>query len=345
MLIVSGCDGDDLSLTIEPPALTTDEMIIADCYAVRDAMEAYAAANGGEFFSPSSPRSGFTAFLPGRTDLPNRYTGRATVPVFNAPYWPGEIGVIVFTDENFDQVGYRIVGRGRHGELIRLENVSQMPQEMVDGYDLVIANVDTLMIAVDLFFERSGYYAHDTADDLPSGETLIDLLPGGRFFINPFSGCPCEPQDGRGLGNPGGIGYTGCDDDGDGRMDCFVIEAYGHDYNIFLVRTRQSLEDDWVRHSSFRLKYAVEEFADDNGGVFPRDLDADQTPAGDTLRDLISDDNLNPYTSASAYRNGLATSRGEVGYQALEYNGVAVGYVINALGLFEEELERYEVLP
>jgi hypothetical protein len=128
-------------------------------------------------------------------------------------------------------------------------------------------------------------------------------------------------------------------------MDCFVIEAYGHDYNIFLVRTRQSLEDDWVRHSSFRLKYAVEEFADDNGGVFPRDLDADQTPAGDTLRDLISDDNLNPYTSASAYRNGLATSRGEVGYQALEYNGVAVGYVINALGLFEEELERYEVLP
>jgi hypothetical protein len=28
----------------------------------------------------------------------------------------------------------------------------------------------------------------------------------------------------------------------------------------------------------------------------------------------------------------------------LEYNGIVVGYVINALGLFDEELERFEVL-
>jgi hypothetical protein len=346
ILVVSSCDGDDLSLAIDPPppALTTDELIIADCYVVRDALEAYAADNGGEY--PGYPGPPFTPYLPGNNKLPNRYTGRSTLPIFGAPNWPGEIGVIVFFDESSDATGYRVIGRGRYGELVRLENISRTPKTIVDGYALVLENVDSLLAALDVFFAQSGYYPSDLADDLPSGETLIDLRPGGHLMYNPVllpPGCFCEPVDGAGLGVPGGIGYVGIDRNGDGLTDDFGVEAYGYDYEFFVSRTRQSLEDEWVRISYELLRAAVELFASENGGVFPRDLDADQTPAGDTLRDLITRDYLNPYTNASAYRNGLATSRGEVGYQSLEYNGVVVGYVINALGLFEEELERFEV--
>ena len=341
MLAVAGCHSDD-SFQPVPATPTTDELIIADCYIVRDAMEAYAAANGGEFFDPDNPRSEFTAFLPGDTDLPNRYTGRATVPVFNLAQWPGEIGVLVFSDENFDQVGYRVIGRGRNGELIRLENVSQMPQETIAGYDLLLANVDTVLVAIEEFREQKGHYPMDLAEELGSNTTVVDLLPGGHLLTNPFSGVETEPMDGNSIGIPGGIGYTSIDQDGDGAIDSFLIDAYGLNTSVLLVQTPESLEDEWVRTSSNFLKVAVEVFATAAGGVFPRDLDADQTPAGDTLRDLIWRDDLNPYTGASAYQDGLATSRGEVGYVPVENNGTVVGYIINAWGLFDE-IERFEV--
>ncbi len=340
MFVVSSCDNEQ-SRTIDPPAPTTDELIIADCYVVRDALEAYAADNDGEY--PGYPGPPFDPYLPGNANIENRYTGRPTLPVFQHPRWPGEIGVTVFHDESYDATGYRVVGRGRYGELIRLESLSRIPPHIVDGYDLVLANVDTLLAALNVFFEQSGNYPPDLADQLPSGETLVDLLPDGRLLYNPFVGCACEPQDGAGLGVPGGIGYLGIDQNGDGLIDDFQVEAYGYDYDVFVSQTRQSPEDEWVRYSSRRLRTAVERFASENGGVFPHDLDTDQTPASDSLRDLISRDDLNPYTGASAYRDGLATSRGEVGYVPVENAGVVVGYIINALGLFEEELERYEV--
>jgi len=344
IIAVSSCDNDDSARPIDPPALTTEELIIADCYEVRDILETYAADNGGEFPFPGIPN---TYFPGGR--LENRYTGLVTLPIPTAPYWPGEIGVTVFADSSFDYTGYRVIGRGRYGELIRLENVSRVPQEIVRGHDHALANVDTLLDALERFVAQGGYYPADLADPLPSGETLIDFLPGGWLLLNPFSGCKCEPEDGNGLGTPGGVGYLGTDQTGDGVIDDFSIDAYGFQGNVFARRSRDSLENEIVRTSSHRLMSAVDEFASQNAGEYPRDLDTDQTPSGDTLRDLVSKrlshpTGLNPYTGASAYRDGLATSRGEVGYVPLEYGGVVVGYVINALGLFEEELERFEVL-
>ena len=337
-LIVAGCDNDDSTRPIDPPALTTEELIIADCYVVRDILETYAADNGGEFPFPVIPNT----YFPGGP-LENRYTGLATLPISRTPQWPGEIGVIFFSDELYRLTGYRVVGRGRYGELIRLENVTRIPQEMIDGYDLALANIDTLSYAVDSFVAQAGYYPAHLADPLPTGEPFFALIPGGPL-LNLFSGCECEPQDGNGLGTPGGIGYLGTDQNGDAVIDDFAIEAYGFVGNTFALRTRDSLENERVRRSSHMLRSAVDEFAAQNAGEYARDLDTDQTPAGDTLRDLISSDDLNPYTGASAYRDGLATSRGEVGYVGLEYNGIVMGYVINALGLFEEELERFEVL-
>jgi hypothetical protein len=339
ILVVSSCDNDDSTRPIDSPALTTDEMVIADCYVVRDIVEAYAADNGNVFPFPGIPDN----YFPGGR-LENRYTGLVNLPISRAPYWPGEIGVIFFADSSMDYTGYRVTGRGRYGELIRLENVSRVPQEIVRGYDHVLANIDTVLDALDRFVAQAGYYPADLADTAPSGETIIDFLPGGQLLLNPFSGCECEPADGVSLGNPGGVGFLGTDQTGDGLIDDFAIDAYDLLGLIFAGRSRDSLENERVRRSSHRLRSAVDEFAAQNAGEYPHDLDTDRTPAGDTLRDLISEDDGNPYTGASVYRDGLATSRGEVGYQPLEYNGVVVGYVVNALGLFEEELERFEVL-
>jgi len=353
-LVISSCDGDSLFPTIDPPtpALTIDELVVADCYVVRDALEAYAADNGGKY--PGYTYPSFTPYLPGHTALANRYTGRSSLPLSIQPQWPGEIGVILFVEEDpsnvdypFRATGYRVTGRGRYGELVRLENVSGVSQDIVDRYDRTLANVDTVVAAVNSFFEATGQYSSDVnGDTTPAGETLQELLPGGSLLVNPFSVCECEPQDGLALGIAGGIGYLGADGIPGGGVDAFTIEAYGTDLLTIAVRTRQSLEDEMTGTASWYLKSAAEAFAAQNGGEYPRNLDTEETPAGKTLLELTTCAWCeNPYTGASPYRDGLATSRGEVGYLPVEENGVVVGYIINALGLFNEEIERFEVLP
>jgi hypothetical protein len=229
--------------------------------------------------------------------------------------------------------------------LIRLENVAAIDPRSITAFDSVLANCEIVMAAAEDFAQLSGGpYPADLSDPLPNGDTMIDLLPGGKLLTNPYVGLKIDPSDGNGLHYPGGIGYVAVDFDGYGFVDGYIIEAYGAIGEIIAKRTLQSPEDYYPRRACLGLKVAVDEFAAANEGEYPRDIDADQTPAGDTLLDLIAYEWANPYTGAPGYRNGLATSRGEVGYQPLEYDGVVVGYVINALGLFEEELERFEVL-
>ena len=90
-------------------------------------------------------------FLPGDTKLTNRYTGLATAPIFTNPQWPGEIGVDLLAD-GFDPMngctepsgcaptGYRIIGRGRDAELIRIENVATVDPRAIAEFDSVLAN-------------------------------------------------------------------------------------------------------------------------------------------------------------------------------------------------------------
>ncbi|HXV12604.1 MAG TPA: hypothetical protein VEC56_00230 [Candidatus Krumholzibacteria bacterium] len=355
VLVASSCDNDETSLSVDPPAPTTEELIIADCYVVRDALEAFAAENGGDYprqsNEPSDAGNLLVTFLPGGTRLTNRYTGLATAPTFGNPQWPGEIGVVPFGDgysENgctCDPTGYRIVARGRYDELVRIENVAAIDPRTITAIDSVLANLETALATAHEYARRNGgVYAADVgADALPNGDVFTDLLPGGMLMTNPYWGGQDSPVDGSAAG-PGQIGYQPQDRNGDGWWDGFIIDALGPDgATVIALRTRDSLEDEDVRSAFIHMRDAVEDFASQNAGEYPRDLDTDETPSGDTLRDLLFN-SLNPYTGAPAYRDGLATSRGEVGYVGLEYNGIVVGYVINAVGLFDEELERFEVL-
>ena len=344
ILVVSSCDNDKLPQVVNPPAPTTEELIIADAYVVRDALEAFAAENGGRY--PSHPTElsdtgkRLVAYLPSGVSLTNRYTGLATVPVLYDAQWPGEIGVIPFDDQR----GYRVMARGRYGELVRIENLSVVDPRAVTAIDSVLANCDSTVAAAEEFRRLSGSYPGDVgADPLPNGDTMTDLLPGGWLLKNPYWGGNDSPVDGSAAA-AGQVGYSPWDRDNDGYRDGYTVDALGDDgVTLVAMRTRESPESDFARTSALRLRKQAEGFAAQNGGEYPRDLDTDETPSGQTLRELAGNQ-INPYTGTSPYRDGLATSRGEVGYVPLEYNGVVVGYIINALGLFNEELEHIEVL-
>ena len=337
-LVVSSCDNDEPS-TVNPPDPTTEELIIADCYVVRDALETFAAENGGVYprglNEISDAGHSFMSFLPGGTRMMNRHTGLSTAPVFYHPQWPGEVGVHLLPSGP-TPVGFRVVGLGRDSELIRLENFTHVDARTVSAYDSVLANAAATAAAADEFRRQAGYCPSYTADQTPSGENFVDFLPGGTLMTNPFLGVASEPTDGS-SSYAGNVGYVGTDRDGDGAVDSYIIEASGS-IGAWLILTRlpHSEEDATVSDAALALRNAVELYASQNDGAYPATIDPVLGFASDFL---------NPYTGASAFRNGLATLRGEVGYLPVESGGVVVGYTINALGLFEEELERFEVAP
>ena len=336
-LAFTSCD-NDASQTVNPPAPTTDELIIADCYVVRDAMEAFAAENNGLYPQGLNDQSdtghAFLSFLPNDARIVNRFTDLATLPVYiGYPQWPGEIGIMLFPEWS-NPVGYRVVGRGRDGELIRLEKLIGVDPDLIAKHDAVMANVSATAAAADEFKRRSGHFPSDVgAEQLPTGETMTDFLPGGTMLTNPSSGDPSDPCDGL-PSYPSGVGYSPIDRDGDGEVDSYLVEAMSEDgFTMVLTRTSHSDEELEVSGAALALRWAVEEYANANAGEYPSDVDLVREAA---------DDFSNPYNGASPFHNGLATLRGEVGYLPIMDSGNVVGYIINARGLFDE-IERLEV--
>ena len=106
-----GCS-DHGTVAPAPTPASTEELIVADCYTLRDAMEAFAAENGGYYPGGLNAQSAaghrFDSFLPAG-GLTNRYTGFHNQPLFYDSPWPGEIGVLLFPD-GYQINGYRITG-------------------------------------------------------------------------------------------------------------------------------------------------------------------------------------------------------------------------------------------
>ncbi len=82
------------------------------------------------------------------------------------------------------------------------------------------------------------------------------------------------------------------------------------------------------------LQAAVEQFAGENDGVYPEDVDADTSLAGHTLIELLPDGGFeNPFTGIpSAPVNGAADSPGEVGYASVAEDEWNVGYIVTGFG-------------
>jgi type IV pilus assembly protein PilA len=93
----------------------------------------------------------------------------------------------------------------------------------------VKSNCHTVQLAAEDFsVQNDGVYAATLADPLPSGDVIVDLLPGGALLDNPFTKNPTEPV----LGLPaaaGSTGYLAVDSDADGTMDGYQIDGMGKD--------------------------------------------------------------------------------------------------------------------
>ena len=65
-------------------------------------------------------------------------------------------------------------------------------------------------------------------DATPSGDTIVDLLPGGVQLENPFSRNLDSPNNGAAAA-AGQVGYVAVDADADGTWYGYTIDALGKD--------------------------------------------------------------------------------------------------------------------
>lgn len=117
----------------------------------------------------------------------------------------------------------------------------------------------------------------------------------------------------------------------------YRIEGWSDGEKIVEMTNVQTPEDAALRVNCYLVKRAVEDFAARSGGIYPEDVDADMTPDGKTVLDLMPRGHLlrNPYTGAlEPPVNHSAISDGEVGYARIraEHPRAIDGYVITAHG-------------
>ena len=90
-----------------------------------------------------------------------------------------------------------------------------------------------------------------------------------------------------------------------------------------------------VKSNCHTVQLACEEWSIMAGGIYPLNVDADTTPSGDRLVDLLPKGMLlmNPFTNVNTEPiNGAATNPGETGYVPVIANGVGSGYTITGSG-------------
>jgi type IV pilus assembly protein PilA len=90
-----------------------------------------------------------------------------------------------------------------------------------------------------------------------------------------------------------------------------------------------------VKSNCHTVQLAAEDFAVQNDGVYAATVDADATPSGQTIVDMLPGAALlqNPFTKAATEPvNAAATNAGESGYVPIAQNNVNVGYTITGCG-------------
>jgi hypothetical protein len=357
ILVALGCGQNDLTQNVTPAPPTTDDLIIADCYEIQAALEAYAAEHDGLF--PGGYMDTDVNVMQADLLRPNRYTGLMTEPrlLGQDRRWPGQIGVTLFqglSEQGYEPTGstevhgYRITGRGAHDVIITLENTASVSPDALDAYDTLWQSANLVAAALEQYAAESGWYPPSASHENSLGNSMIDFLPGGTLLMNPLNGVGDSPTDGS-AGAPGQIGYQVADFSfGGGVWGDYLVDVRGPDgVSCILSFGAFSWEDAGTRRSLYLVQRAVEAFKT-AGGHYPHDVDMDETPAGDTILDLLpgyAPTPTNVYTGEPGLPlNGLATTPGDIGYLPIEDNGEVLGYVINGFGIVEE-FYRIEVLP
>ena len=298
LLLAAGCDGENTQLP------TREDLVIANCYAVRDSADAYAARNGV-----------YPDYLGRSPWLHNPFTFELTEPGRYALN-PGETGYISYWVEG-KQAGYLITGFGETGEIIRLRNNEER---------LVIANCYALRDSAEAYAAKNGEYPEE-----------LNRYSRSPWLYNPFTWNLTEPIVGYGH-NPGESGYISYR--ARGEYVGYLITGFGKTGEIIMLNKNypDSLIklDRLVIANCYIVQAAAEAFAEENNGAYPDDVGVDETPAGNTLIDFLPGDTSfeNPFTtSLTEPINGSAYSPGQNGYADLrDANATSVGYVITGFG-------------
>lgn len=204
---IISCEEDSSIIRTDGPAVDErEDSVLANCEAVLAAVDVFAAENRGNYpedVASDLSEGGHTLvdLLPGGALVVNPFTGEATEPVDGRAAHPGEIGYEPLLRGYYFNRGYTITGFGAEAVIVELSNIPALE-------DSVVANCYLVRDAAEEFAAvNDGVYPQDVdVDTTPSGNTLVDLLPGGTYLENPFTGAPSEPVN-REAGATGETGY------------------------------------------------------------------------------------------------------------------------------------------
>ena len=133
--------------------------------------------------------------------------------------WDGDL-------DQYVQTGYYIAGWGADEHFV----VTNKQKSLLERERKVIENCLLVRDAVEAFAAaNNGVYPWLTTEELPSGDSVILLLPNGRLLSNPFLNVQDSPVDG-GAAASGQVGFVARDINGDGVPDGYTIDGLG--YNL-----------------------------------------------------------------------------------------------------------------
>jgi len=198
---------------------TEEASIRNNCYTLMEAAEAFAASNGGKYpydiNNENLMSESIIDLLPrGRAPM-NPYTGQDNGLVNHTACNPGEVGYAKiegqysYFDPNTYQStrqyveGYVISGHSEFGWEFVISSLKISPMDALN-----VSNCRTLQLAAEEFArQNNGEYPSTVGCDYTStGESLIDLLPGGVLMMNAMTDARSEPVDAC-AATPGQVGY------------------------------------------------------------------------------------------------------------------------------------------
>lgn len=193
-----------------------DAQVRLNCLYLHEAVEEFTSLNDGihpENVDSHRAQDGRTVIdmLPRGRLLQNPFTGEQVEPANYTATFPGEVGYTrIEYDENnwpyphITNTGYVISGQSESSMEVIINNFNLDPREAN-----VLSNCRTVQIAIEEFARlNNGIYPSNVdVDSTPSGETVIDLLPGGRRLTNPITTVATEPVDAA-AAQPGEVGVV-----------------------------------------------------------------------------------------------------------------------------------------